>query len=154
MLPGGAQTSGELFEERHVQLPLEKGDVVFFNPALFHAAGANTSTDIHRMANLLQVSSAFGRAMETIDRDKICKLLYAPALEAKQKGVLRPTELTAAIGAAAEGYSFPTNLDRDPPTSGLAPETQAAFFLRALDEDLSTEAFAEHLEEMAEARRA
>lgn len=28
------------FEENHVQLPLEKGDVVFFNPALFHAAAA------------------------------------------------------------------------------------------------------------------
>jgi len=47
----------EVFEERFVQLPLAKGDAIFFNPALFHGAGANTSTDIHRMANLLQVSS-------------------------------------------------------------------------------------------------
>ena len=27
----------------------------------------------------------------------------------------------------AEGYSFPTNLDSDPPKGGLAPETQQAF---------------------------
>ncbi|MGW4025197.1 phytanoyl-CoA dioxygenase family protein, partial [Streptomyces sp. NPDC005009] len=41
------------FEEHHVQLPLAKGDAVFFNPALFHAAGSNRSADIRRMANLL-----------------------------------------------------------------------------------------------------
>ena len=29
------------FEEHHVQLPLDKGDAVFFNPALFHGAGTN-----------------------------------------------------------------------------------------------------------------
>ena len=29
-----------------------------------HAASANTSADIERLANLLQVSSTFGRAME------------------------------------------------------------------------------------------
>ena len=52
-------------DEHHVQLPLAKGDVVFFNPALFHGAGQNRSVDLERMANLLQISSTFGRAMET-----------------------------------------------------------------------------------------
>ena len=47
----------------------DKGDAAFFNPALFHGAGHNRSADIRRMANLLQISSAFGRAMETVDRD-------------------------------------------------------------------------------------
>ena len=51
------------FEQACIQLPLAKGDAVFFNPALFHAAGENRSADIHRMVNLLQISSAFGRAM-------------------------------------------------------------------------------------------
>ncbi|MEO0830362.1 MAG: phytanoyl-CoA dioxygenase family protein, partial [Pseudomonadota bacterium] len=51
------------FEEACIQLPLEKGDAIFFNPALFHGAGENRSADIERMANLLPVSSAFGRAM-------------------------------------------------------------------------------------------
>lgn len=143
-----------VFEERHVQLPLAKGDAVFFNPALFHAAGANTSDDIHRFANLLQVSSAFGRAMETIDRDKMCKLLYPHAVRARQESSLSATELSAAIAAAAEGYSFPTNLDRDSPTNGLAPETQAAFFKRALFEDIDEHAFAEQLDQMRDVRMA
>ncbi|MEX0317824.1 MAG: phytanoyl-CoA dioxygenase family protein [Ruegeria sp.] len=121
----------EYFEENYVQLQLQKGDAVFFNPALFHAAGANTSADILRMANLLQISSAFGRAMESLDRAAMCALLY-PAL-ARLKDQLSAGEIRAAIAAAAEGYSFPTNLDRDPPVGGLAPETQAALLTRALD---------------------
>lgn len=141
-----------LFEERHVQLTLAKGDAVFFSPALFHAAGANTSHDIHRFANLLQVSSAFGRAMETVDRDRMCKQLYPFALQAKQTKRLSAAELSAAIAATAEGYSFPTNLDRDPPTNGLAPETQAAFFRRALVEGIEEHAFAERLDQMRSAR--
>src|SRR5690242_1174402 len=64
------------FEENHVQLPLAKGDAAFFNPALFHGAGTNRSTDVRRMANLLQVSSAFGRAMETVDRTAMVEALY------------------------------------------------------------------------------
>lgn len=36
----------EYFEQNYTQLPLAKGDVVFFNPALFHAAGTNRSTDV------------------------------------------------------------------------------------------------------------
>ena len=47
----------EVFESQYVQLPLSKGDALFFSPAIFHAAGSNVSSNIHRMANLLQVSS-------------------------------------------------------------------------------------------------
>lgn len=137
-----------LFEERYIQLPLEKGDALFFNPALFHAAGANTSSDVHRMANLLQVSSAFGRAMETVDREKMCKLLYSYAVKSQKNGVLSASELNAAIAASAEGYSFPTNLDRDPPNGGLAPETQQALFARAITEGLSVPKFVKILGEM------
>ena len=143
-----------LFEDRYVQLPLDKGDTVFFNPALFHAAGANTTDDIHRFANLLQVSSAFGRAMETINRDKMCRLLYPHAVRARAENRFTPSELSAAIAATAEGYSFPTNLDRDPPINGLAPETQAAFFHRALAQGLSETEFGEHLDQMNKARMA
>ena len=143
-----------LFEAHYVQLPLQKGDAVFFSPALFHAAGANTSADIHRFANLLQVSSAFGRAMETVDRDKMCRLTYPHALDAQRSGRLSNAEIAAAIASTAEGYAFPTNLDRDPPVNGLAPETQAAFFQRALSEGLDAAGFASHLEKMHQARQA
>ena len=137
-----------LFEERHIQLPLAKGDALFFNPAMFHGAGANTSEGIHRMANLLQVSSAFGRAMETVARSEMCKMLYPHAVNAQNNRTLSPSELAAAIGATAEGYSFPTNLDRDPPRGGLAPETQQAYFVRAMDEGICQRDFGEHLDSM------
>lgn len=139
----------DFFAQHAVQLPLSKGDAVFFNPALFHAAGENRSPDIHRMANLLQVSSAFGRAMENVDRLGMCKVLY-PALQAARD--LGADEIAAAIGAAAEGYSFPTNLDTDPPVGGLAPETQVALMQRALAEGMSASALSEALDAQA-ARR-
>ena len=68
----------EVFHEHKVQLPLTKGDVVFFNPALMHGAGANVTTDFHRINNLLQVSSAFGRTMETMNTD-LTTLAVVPA---------------------------------------------------------------------------
>jgi ectoine hydroxylase-related dioxygenase (phytanoyl-CoA dioxygenase family) len=118
----------EYFEANYVQLPLEKGDAAFFNPALFHGAGTNRSADVRRMANLLQVSSAFGRAMETADRTAMSLALYP---------VLRGFAGSAAnvVAASAEGYAFPTNLDRDQPIGGLAPQTQAELLLQALSED-------------------
>ena len=56
-------------------------------------------------------------------------------------------EITA-IAATAEGYSFPTNLDNDPPKGGLAPETQQAFFIRALEENMKEDEFKTKLDEM------
>jgi ectoine hydroxylase-related dioxygenase (phytanoyl-CoA dioxygenase family) len=135
----------EFFERKCVQLPLQKGDAVFFNPALFHAAGTNTSADIERLANLLQISSAFGRAMESIDRQSMCLAVYPVLNEKAGDGQLTRAALEAAVSACAEGYSFPTNLDQDPPVGGLAPETQKQLLLRALDENMSFEAFNETL---------
>ncbi len=125
------------FEEHAIQVPLAKGDAVFFNPALFHAAGENRSDDIHRMANLLQVSSAFGRAMESVDRLGMCTALYPVLQDLMQAGTLEEPDCAAAIAAAAEGYAFPTNLDTDPPTGGLAPETQAGLMQRALADGMT-----------------
>ncbi|WP_434711505.1 phytanoyl-CoA dioxygenase family protein [Rhizobium sp. YTUHZ045] len=137
----------DYFEASHVQLPLEKGDVVFFNPALFHAAGTNRSADIKRVANLLQVSSAFGRAMETVNRERMSATLF-PALKALQDR-LSSDGIANAVAACAEGYSFPTNLDRDPPLGGLAPKTQAQLMHEALREGWSDETFKVALAEQA-----
>ena len=138
----------EVFENCYVQLPLHKGDFLFFSPAIFHAAGANVSTQIHRMANLLQVSSAFGRAMETIDRAKMCILTYPNAVQHFEQKTLSISEIKAAIAATAEGYSFPTNLDSDPPKGGLAPETQQALFIRAIESKMSKTDFENQLKLM------
>jgi ectoine hydroxylase-related dioxygenase (phytanoyl-CoA dioxygenase family) len=120
-----------------VQLPLAKGDAAFFNPALFHGAGTNVSADVQRTANLLQVSSAFGRAMETVDRTKITKAVY-PVLRARRDAGMDPAALANAVACASEGYPFPTNLDLDldENVDGLTPLSQAALVEQALAQDL------------------
>lgn len=140
----------QCFEENFVQMPLEKGDAVFFNPALFHAAGDNNSKDIQRLVNLLQVSSAFGRALEAVNRDAMCRVLY-PVL--RGANTLTDVQRRAAIAACAEGYPFPTSLDTDPPIGGLAPETRAALFQRALDEGFNAETFNAALDALAARRQ-
>ena len=138
------------FDEHFVQLPLQEGDAAFFNPALFHGAGTNRSADVRRMANLLQVSSAFGRAMESVDRTAMCRALY-PVLLAQKAAGADERALRNAVAASAEGYAFPTNLDRDQPIGGLAPETQAELVWRALQERWSAETLDQELS--AQARR-
>ena len=140
------------FGEHHVQLPLAKGDAAFFNPALFHGAGTNVSSDIQRVANLLQVSSAFGRAMETVDRDRVLRAVYPVLLDRKAAGV-PADELGRALAAAAEGYPFPTNLDLDQPVGGMTPASQAELAADALASDVPAEDLAGILDDYA-ARRA
>jgi ectoine hydroxylase-related dioxygenase (phytanoyl-CoA dioxygenase family) len=134
----------DYFAVHRVQLPLSKGDAVFFNPALFHAAGQNRSADIRRMANLLQISSAFGRAMESIDREAMSNAVF-PALRERAAGGADERSLRNAIAACAEGYAFPTNLDRDQPIAGLAPETQADVLWQAVHESWDPARLAEVL---------
>jgi ectoine hydroxylase-related dioxygenase (phytanoyl-CoA dioxygenase family) len=122
----------EYFDDHFVQLALAKGDAVFFNPALFHAAGHNRSTDCRRMANLLQISSAFGRAMEYVDRTRMCTALY-PTLKALRTAGTPERMLRNVIAASAEAYAFPTRLDLDPPVDGLAPPSQADVVWQALE---------------------
>ena len=121
------------FAEHHVQLPLAAGDAVFFNPALLHGAGHNRSTGNRRMANLLQVSSPFGRAMESADRTAMARAVF-PALRAMHASGVDDDLVANAVAAAAEGYAFPTDLDADPPVDGLAPPSPAAVLLRAVRE--------------------
>lgn len=136
------------FQEHYTQLPLEKGDAAFFNPALFHGAGTNVSTDVRRMANLLQVSSPFGRAMETVDRVAMCRALF-PVLLARKAAGASQVYLDHVIAASAEGYAFPTNLDRDQPIDGLAPQTQADLVRQAVAEGWTQEAFESALDAQA-----
>jgi len=139
------------FATNHIQLPLVKGDAVFFNPALFHAAGANRSTDVRRMANLLQVSSAFGRAMETVDRHRMCLAVY-PVLLAMRAARAGERAVANVIACCAEGYPFPTDLDRDPAIGSLAPASQADLLTAAVTESWAPERLRHELSEWA-ARR-
>lgn len=140
------------FLDHYSQLPLAKGDAMFFNPAVFHAGGHNQTTDIKRMANLLQVSSAFGRALESVDREAISNAIYPTLLERAESGVAE-SALQHAIAAAAEGYAFPTNLDRDQPIGGLAPPSQADVVRRGLAQRWDPAALAAELVAHATRRR-
>jgi ectoine hydroxylase-related dioxygenase (phytanoyl-CoA dioxygenase family) len=131
----------DYFAANRTQLPLSKGDVVFFNPALFHAAGTNVTSDVKRMANLLQISSAMARAMETMDRIAMSKAVYATLADRIAGGWTR-AQLVNAATAAADGYAFPTNLDHDPPLGGLTPPSHLSILLDALDEGASADEFA------------
>ena len=139
----------EHFRTHCVQLPLAKGDAAFFNPALFHAAGHNRTASVKRMANLLQVSSAYGRAMESVDRVRMCKTLF-PVLRTMKD--FDAGGLANVVAACADGYSFPTNLDRDPPLGGLAPPTQQRLMATALAENWEPDRFAAALDKQAWSR--
>lgn len=133
----GRKEFQEFFAKAHVQLPLEKGDLLFFNPAVMHGAGTNRSQDIRRMANLLQIGSAFGRSIEAVNRSAMSVALYPVMAEACASGSLAWREVQNAIAASAEGYAFPTNLDHDPPVDGLIPKSQAELMEAALEQGAS-----------------
>lgn len=136
------------FQQRHCQLPLAAGDALFFNPALIHAGGANDS-DQDRIANLLQISSAMGRTMESLHHRAMIQAVYPVLLQT------RCSETIAnIIATVADGYSFPTNLDSDPPIDGKAPASQQALLRSALANGTPWPALAEQLEQYQQRRRA
>ncbi|KAF2025513.1 phytanoyl-CoA dioxygenase-like protein [Setomelanomma holmii] len=138
----------QYFLEKYVSVALEKGDGLFFNPALFHAAGQNDSKDIQRSANLLQISSAFGKPMETIDTYLLIDLTWDGLLEKYKKDGLG-AEVRAFIGNVAEGYPFPTNLDRRvPETAGMAPTSEQDILLNGLENNSKKEAILEEVRKM------
>lgn len=141
----------DYFQQHAVQLPLNKGDLLFFNPALFHAAGTNRTPDRQRMANLLQISSAFGKPMEALDRDRMMLAVYPALLD---NTALDAQAVHAVIACTADGYSFPTNLDTDPPLKGLAPQTGQQLMQQALDERRPLSDFAAAVAQMRAKRQA
>ena len=144
----------DYFQQYAVQLALNKGDLLFFNPALFHAAGSNITADRQRMANLLQISSAFGKPMESLDRDRMMQALYPALLKHLQQGELDARGLAAVIATAADGYSVPTNLDTDPPLHGMAPQTGQQLMLQALTERWPYPVFEQQVSLMRSKRQA
>lgn len=131
-------------QEKSVQIPLALGDAVFFNPALFHGAGENTSTDVQRLGNLLQVSSAFGRAMEVVNRKGMVEALYPELLAWKEAGAT-DDHLRNAIAASAEGYPFPLDLDVHQPSGSEPPKAHSDLVWQAIQEGWAPEVLAKQL---------
>ena len=72
----------------------------------------------------------------------VCGAANGPARRKQRAG---PT----GFAACAEGYSFPTNLDRDPPFGGMAPKTQQDLMRQALKENWPPEVFVNEVEAQA-----
>ena len=136
----------DFVNKNFIQITLNKGDVSFFNPAVFHAAGTNRTTNVRRMANLFQMNSPFGRAIETVDTKRVCLAIYDELCERVSRG-MGADEWLAVVAASAEGYPFPTNLDRDVPIDRLTPPAQSDIMSTALLEMWSSDRFAKELDE-------
>ena len=130
------------FCSRHfVQIPLEAGDALFFSPALFHGAGENKSQNINRMVNLLQISSAFGRPMEQVNRAAMVEFITPLLQEKLEKGKIpmrtpdfSQVEVEQVVKSVACGYPFPTNLDVMQPKKGHnTPATEQDTLIKKLE---------------------
>ena len=142
------------YMDKWVSLPLEKGDAVFFNPALIHAAGENRTEQglngVDRSANLLQISSAFGKTMEKIDHEQIVIACWED-LKAQVEGGLDALGTDCAVRTMTDGYPFPTNLDRRPPApGGMAAESQTDIVRRSLKERKTKEEIVQILRQFRE----
>lgn len=106
-----------------------------------HGAGGNKSKDIQRLANLLQISSAFGKAMEMIDHDRIQLACY----ESLKTISLSDDALDTLLTIMSESYPFPSNLDRDIPKESLTPQSSKQLIEEALEQNLDKKQFEEML---------
>ena len=80
--------------------------------------------------------------MENVDRLKMSLALFPTLKRLVDEQMLGGVGLSNIIAACAEGYSFPTNLDYDPPLGGLAPQSQQGLIHQALAETWTAEEFA------------
>jgi ectoine hydroxylase-related dioxygenase (phytanoyl-CoA dioxygenase family) len=117
----------EYFEAHCVQLPLTKGGVVFQSSAI-----SRGRCQLHTGHTAYGESAASFVGLRSGNRDgwsradERCRL-PGPL---REPGVRSDAEIDAVIASCPEGYSFPTNLDRDPPVGGLAPTSQQALLRR------------------------
>lgn len=139
------------FEAKCRQVALCRGDALVFNPAVVHAAGENATTDVRRLANLLQISSAFGRPVATVHRAGVLQAIY-PILRSRWANEREAME--TVVAAAADGYPFPTNMDRDRPGyHSRTPQSQADLVRLALAESWEISRLSTAIAELRERRR-
>jgi ectoine hydroxylase-related dioxygenase (phytanoyl-CoA dioxygenase family) len=137
-----------VFEAMKLEVVLGIGDALFFNPALMSAVGGAQDHDPGCLFNVFIVASAFGRAIETLDRGAMCRAVFGAL-----KGLTGQAQ-AYAIAACADGYPFPTNLDSNPPLDGLSPQSQADVLRQAIQEDWDGAALDQALVELEAKNRA
>ena len=80
--------------------------------------------------------------------------VYPVLLRKKQQKSVTDRFIQDILAAIADGYSFPTNLDTDPPKDGYAPQPEAKLVLQALTEAWPPEQVHTALEAYASPRKA
>ena len=90
--------------------------------------------------------------VQSVDRVAMSTALY-PTLARRKADGASERELRNVIAASAEGYAFPTNLDRDQPIGGLAPQTQAELVWLAIQEGWDTATLTSALHAHTDRRR-
>ena len=83
--------------------------------------------------------------MDSLARTRIFNAVFPVLQDMRAQQRLDAAQTAAVIASCAEGYAFPTNLDRNPPVGGLAPASQQQILATALDESWSDEQFADAL---------
>lgn len=135
------------FEKEACAVPLEKGDLVVFNPRIFHAAGTNETSD-PRLVNLVQVSSAMAKPMESLDFESMISALY-PFLQA-----LDDQTLDAVCRVITDAYPFPTNLDTDPPSDNWLGELESTWLFNTVRSGVQSNLAIENYAERRQRRKA
>lgn len=92
--------------------------------------------------------------METVNRYKMVEKVYPVLLERMEMGMISEHMVHDVIAATADGYSFPTNLDSDPPLGGNVPVTAQQLMYQALAEKRPSAELMDQLAAYAKRRRA
>ena len=101
------------------------------------------------MANLTQIGSAFGRTLESVNRQQMSISIF-PVLKQRRSAMWSDVDIKNVIAACSEGYPFPTNLDRDSPLKRRAPQSQADLVWKALCDGESVDQLKKTLNDLAE----
>jgi len=101
------------FKSNAVQCEFLKGDLVFFNPAIFHGAGGNYTT-FPRIINLLQISCGMVKPLAHVDFVDLVSNIYPYLLRVSE--VEKAERVCRVI---TDCWPFPTNFHTDPPKPDL-----------------------------------
>jgi hypothetical protein len=80
------------------------------------------------------------------------KAVY-PTVVARRAAGWTDARVTRVVTAAADGYAFPTNLDKDPPLGGLTPPSHWSIVMEAIREGASQADLDARLDALVERRR-
>ena len=83
--------------------------------------------------------------MESVNRQAMIEKVYPILLDRTKQDGISTRAVRDIVAAVADGYSFPTNLDSDPPIGGNVPFTAQQMMHQALQEHWTPQQLKEEL---------